>query len=178
MSDGWALDGEGWVLDGEGWVLDGWSLDGWSSDADVALHVQSQVIGAREGSLAHLTLEGPVSGVLPIMAGQLVRSGKFPSAILPGALVRLLARVGPQMSLQVRRFGVGFRATGVRASVRRQPLATPGFPAAARFLAVGRWMALRRALDQRWMLTPLRTGMAMVHQWRLASTGQEIRQIR
>lgn len=36
------------------------------------LHVKSQVVRARESTLAQVTLERPVSGVLPEMAGQLV----------------------------------------------------------------------------------------------------------
>lgn len=36
------------------------------------LHVESQVVRAREGALAQVTLKGPVSGVLPEVTGQLV----------------------------------------------------------------------------------------------------------
>lgn len=36
------------------------------------LHVKSQVVRAGEGTLAKVTLERPVSGVLPEMTGQLV----------------------------------------------------------------------------------------------------------
>ena len=60
------------------------------SDADVALHVQRQVVGTREGALAQLALERPVAGVFAVVARQLVRTGKLPAAVLPRALVRLL----------------------------------------------------------------------------------------
>lgn len=36
------------------------------------LHMESQVVRAREGALAQVTLKGPVSGVLPEVTGQLV----------------------------------------------------------------------------------------------------------
>ena len=48
------------------------------------------MVGPREGSLADGTLEGLGSGVFPVMACQLVRSGKPPFALGPVALVRLL----------------------------------------------------------------------------------------
>lgn len=48
------------------------------------------MIGPREGSLADGTLEGFGSGVLTVVASQLVRSGEPPLALGPVALVRLL----------------------------------------------------------------------------------------
>ena len=48
------------------------------------------MIGPREGSLADGTLEGLGSGVLTVVASQLVRSGEPPLALGPVALVRLL----------------------------------------------------------------------------------------
>jgi hypothetical protein len=56
----------------------------------VSLHVERKMVGPREGSLADGTLEGLGSGVLPIVARQLVRSGEPPLALWPVALVRLL----------------------------------------------------------------------------------------
>ena len=35
------------------------------------------MIGSAEGSFTELALEGPVTGVLPLVAGQLVRSARF-----------------------------------------------------------------------------------------------------
>lgn len=54
------------------------------------LHVESQVVRAREGALAQVTLKGPVSGVLPEVTGQLVRPGKLPAAALPVTVVGFL----------------------------------------------------------------------------------------
>lgn len=55
----------------------------------VPLHVQSQVVRAGEGALAQVALEGPVSGVLPEVARELVGAGELPAAALPVAVVRL-----------------------------------------------------------------------------------------
>jgi hypothetical protein len=49
------------------------------------------MVGPRERSLADGTFEGLGSGVFPVMARQLVRSGKPPLALGPVALVRLLS---------------------------------------------------------------------------------------
>ena len=59
----------------------------------MALHVQRQVVGTREGALAQTALERPVAGVFAVVARQFVRAGKLPAAALPRALVRLLACV-------------------------------------------------------------------------------------
>lgn len=56
----------------------------------MALHVQGQVVGAREAAAAGDALEGFGSGVFPVVSGQLVRPGEAPVAALPRALVRLL----------------------------------------------------------------------------------------
>lgn len=55
------------------------------------LHVQRQVVGAREGALAQLALEGLLSRVLAEVARQLVGPRELPRAALPRARVRLLA---------------------------------------------------------------------------------------
>ena len=57
----------------------------------VALHVQSQVVGAGKAAAAGQALKRLGSGVFPVMSGQLVRSGETPVAVLPRAAVRLLA---------------------------------------------------------------------------------------
>lgn len=57
----------------------------------VALHVQRQVVRAREAAAASYALERLRSGVLPVMSGQLVRPGETPVAVVPRAAVRLLA---------------------------------------------------------------------------------------
>ena len=74
------------------------------------LHVQGEVVRAGEGPLAHLALEWPVPRVLPRVPGELVRTGKPPSASLPRAQVGLLPRVRPLMGLQVARLGIGLDA--------------------------------------------------------------------
>ena len=52
--------------------------------------MERQMVGPREGSLADHALEGLGSGVLPVVASQLVRSGESPLALRPVTLVRLL----------------------------------------------------------------------------------------
>lgn len=56
----------------------------------VALHVQSQVVGAWEAATAGDAFEGFGSGVFPVMSGELVRSGEAPIAVLPCTTVGLL----------------------------------------------------------------------------------------
>jgi len=87
------------------------------------------MIGSREGPLAESALERPISGVLPVVAGELIRSGEFPPASLPGALIRLLPRVRPQMGFKMRRFRVRLGASGMRTGVNDDPSFTPRPPA-------------------------------------------------
>ena len=42
------------------------------SEAHVPLHVEGQVVRPAEGPLTQFALEGPVPGVLPLVAGELV----------------------------------------------------------------------------------------------------------
>ena len=86
------------------------------------------MIGSREGPLAESALERSISGVLPVVAGELIRSGEFPSASLPGALIRLLTRVRPQVGFKVRRFRVRLGASTESAQVSRDLLPTPSLP--------------------------------------------------
>lgn len=48
------------------------------------------MVGAGESPLTEVALEGPVPCVLAVVAGQLVRAGKFPATAFPGAVVGLL----------------------------------------------------------------------------------------
>ena len=57
----------------------------------VSLHVEGQVVGAREAAAADGALEGLGPRVLPEVARQLVRAGEAPVTTLPRALVRLLS---------------------------------------------------------------------------------------
>lgn len=68
----------------------------------MSLHVQREVIVARKSSLAARTLERAVAGVLAVVACQLVGSGEFPRASGPRAAVRLFARVGSHVRLEMR----------------------------------------------------------------------------
>ena len=54
-------------------------------------HVQRQVIRAGKAALADLTLEGLCAGVLAVVAGELIGTGKTPLALGPLTAVRLLA---------------------------------------------------------------------------------------
>lgn len=56
----------------------------------VPLHVQCQMVGAGEGALAQVALEGSVAGVLAEVTCELVGAGKLPAAAFPVAVVRLL----------------------------------------------------------------------------------------
>lgn len=56
----------------------------------VALHVQGQVVGAREAAAAGNALERFGAGVLAVVSGELVRPGEAPVAVVPRAAIRLL----------------------------------------------------------------------------------------
>lgn len=64
----------------------------------VPLHVQGQMIGAGKAAVAHPALERLGPCVLSVVTGQLVRAREPPVAAFPGALVRLLASMSPQVS--------------------------------------------------------------------------------
>jgi len=53
------------------------------------------MVGAREGPFAQSALERPVTGVLAVVAGQLIRSRKFPPATFPIADIGLFTGMGP-----------------------------------------------------------------------------------
>ena len=95
----------------------------------MSLHVEGQVVGPGEGAFAEAALERPIARVLPVVPRQLVGPGEFPSAALPSALVGLLARVRPEVGLEVRGFRVRLGASGVRAGVDNDPPFAPGAPA-------------------------------------------------
>lgn len=70
----------------------------------VSLHMQGKVVRAGECPLAEVALEGPVSCVFPIVAGQLVGAGELPATSLPGTVVWLLTYIGNK----IRHFGQRF----------------------------------------------------------------------
>lgn len=76
----------------------------------VPLHVQRQVVGAREGALAFVALEWLLARVLPEVARQLVRPSELPRAARPRARVRLLACVRALVRLEVGALGVDLLA--------------------------------------------------------------------
>lgn len=67
----------------------------------MALHVQGKMVRAGESALADTALEWLVSCVLAIVTSQLVRTCKLPLAAFPRTTIRLFARVGTQVSLEV-----------------------------------------------------------------------------
>ena len=86
------------------------------------------MVGPGEGAFAEAALERPVARVFPVVPRQLVGPGEFPSAALPSALVGLLARVRPEVGLEVRGFRVRLGASGEGAEVGGDLLFTPALP--------------------------------------------------
>lgn len=56
----------------------------------VPLHVQREVVGAREAAAAHGTLERLGARVFAEVARELVGTGKLPAAAVPVAVIRFL----------------------------------------------------------------------------------------
>lgn len=56
----------------------------------MSLHVEGEVVGAREGALAHLALEGLGARVLTIVTRQLVRPSEPPLTLGPVTPIWLL----------------------------------------------------------------------------------------
>jgi len=115
-----------------------WTGDGVGSD--VSLHVQREVIAARERPLATRTLERPVAGMLAVVARQLVGTRELPLTPRPLARVGFLPRVSPQVCLEVRAFVVRLRAPVERALVDDLPghAAAQGGPRASTSSSGGR----------------------------------------
>lgn len=91
----------------------------------VPLHVEGEVVGAGEGSLAQVALERPVSGVFPEVPCELVRPGELPAAAFPVAVIWLFTCVRPHVSFEVGALRVRFPASGKLAVVRRGTLPRP-----------------------------------------------------
>lgn len=77
----------------------------------VSLHVEREVIAAREASVAVPALEGLRSGVLAVVTRKLVRTSESPLAPLPAALVRLFTRMRPLVGFKMRAFGINLLAS-------------------------------------------------------------------
>lgn len=77
------------------------------------LHVQCQVVRAREAPATGQALEGLGTCVLAVVPGQLVGAGEAPVTAIPGALVGLFTCVSPLVCLQVGALGIHFCATWV-----------------------------------------------------------------
>lgn len=57
----------------------------------MSLHVQRQVVRPGEGPLTQVTLERPVSSVLPEVTCELIGTSELPTATLPAAVVGFLS---------------------------------------------------------------------------------------
>ena len=84
----------------------------------MSLQVEGQMVAAGEGAAAVDALEGLRPRVLAVVPRQLVGAGKLPGAAVPRAPVRLLARVRPDVGLEVRALCVDLFAAGKVAEVR------------------------------------------------------------
>lgn len=79
------------------WPAGRW-VGGQAGSVLVPLHVQRQVVGAREAAVAHSALKGLGARVLAVMACELVGACEAPVAAFPRALVGLLTSMSPQVS--------------------------------------------------------------------------------
>ena len=80
----------------------------------MSFHVKGQVITSGKSSFTQVALEGLHARVLSVVSGQLVRPGKLPVTAVPGAGVRLLARVRSLVRLQVGALGVNLKKKRTR----------------------------------------------------------------
>ncbi len=81
----------------------------------MSFHMQRQLIRSWKCPFAKSALKRPVSSVFPVMSGQFIRSGEFPTTSLVIADVRLLTSVCSQMGLQVTRLCVRLDASWMSA---------------------------------------------------------------
>ena len=92
----------------------------------VPLHMQRKMVWPAKGSFAQPALEWTVASMFSGMSGQLIWSGKFPTAAFPSAYVRLFAGMCSLVSFQVTRLGVGFGTTFLRTMVNDSFAFGPG----------------------------------------------------
>lgn len=91
------------------------AVQGKDTVAAVHLVVLGEVVRAGESLIAHMASVGLHPRVRASVASEFVRSGESPRAPWPRAHERLLPRVAPQVSLQVRGLGVDLPAARVSA---------------------------------------------------------------
>ena len=84
----------------------------------MSLEVERQMVTSGERPSAVGALEGLCPRVLPVVPRQLVRPGKLPAAPIPRASVWLLARVCPDVRLEMRALRVDLLAAREVAEVR------------------------------------------------------------
>ena len=84
----------------------------------VRAHVRLEMVRAGELPLAHVTLEGANAGVLPAVSTKLVRSREPLPATLVVTNIRFLARVLPDVHLEVGQLQVALGASRVEAHKR------------------------------------------------------------
>ena len=87
------------------------SVSGFAGFWHVPLHVQRQVVGAREGPVAHLALEGLGARVLAVVPGEFVRPREPPLALGPVAPVRLLTWSKKKRKKTIRKKAIKLKRT-------------------------------------------------------------------
>lgn len=76
----------------------------------VPLHVKWQVIWPWKAPVTVRALEWLCTSVFSVVSCKFIRASKSPWAALPGTFIRFLSGVSTPVSLEVRAFGVHFRA--------------------------------------------------------------------
>lgn len=93
----------------------------------MSLHMETQMIRARESSLTEPALEGSVARVFPAVPRQLIRPRELPTATFPITHIRLFSCMSPQVGLQMRRFRVCFATSWCLTCMGCNFLTSPGF---------------------------------------------------
>ena len=83
----------------------------------MAFEMECKMIGPGKGTFTMGALERFDASVLTVVTGELIRTGKLPSASFPSTFIWLLPSVGPQMSLEVRALRIHLTAARISATV-------------------------------------------------------------